>query len=208
LQWTFYGMNVTIHPTMENHTRPLLLLLLNVLLIAGAGLYGLVGMLMEGRWWVMATSLVAALGFPVALVTLHWLRWLIDIPALFAADARLRLLTALLVYLSGLFIHVLVLGWTAFTLWWVVVGHPSLAALAWGYAVTTGPLLLVILRPFSYPLMLWLYLLAQILFVIGWTLLHLGLATAMEVLSGIALAAVVSPLVQFSRRWQERTQPD
>jgi hypothetical protein len=193
---------------MDNHTRPLLLLLLNAVLILGAGLAGLVGMVADGRWLLVAGSLLAALAYPAVLLALHWLRWLIDIPAMFAADARHQLLASLLVYLSDMFVHCLVLGWTALVFWWIVDGRPAVSALAWGYALSAGPLLAVLLRPSGYPLLVLAFGVAQAAFVIGWILLRFELASTEQVLAGLALLTLLAPLIQFSRRWQNATRPD
>jgi hypothetical protein len=193
---------------MERHTFPLLVLILNSVLVAAMGLAGLAGMLFAGEWGTVGASLLAVVLFPGALFALHWLRWLIDIPAVFAAEAGHRLLTALLVYLAGLFVHCLVLGWVVLAVWWIAADRPSWAALAWGYAVVTGPLMVVVLRPFGYPLLLMLFFLAQLTYPVAWALLHFQLAAPAEVLAGIGLVALATPVIQFSRRWQAHTAPD
>jgi hypothetical protein len=193
---------------MERHTFPLLVLILNSVLVAAMGLAGLTGLLFAGEWVIVGASTLAVVLFPGALFTLHWLRWLIDIPAVFAADAGHRLLTVVLVYLSGLFVHILVLGWVALAVWWITADRPTWAALAWGYAVVTGPLMFVVLRPFGYPLLLMLFFLAQLTYPAAWALLHFRLAAPEEVLGGIGLIALATPVIQFSRRWQVHTAPD
>lgn len=193
---------------MERHTFPLLVLMLNSALVVMAGLAGFIGMLLAGEWGVVGASAVVAVLYPATLLTLHWLTWLISIPAVLAEDGGHRLLTGLLVYLCGLFVTCLVLGWVALALWWIAAGRPTWAALAWGYAVVTAPLIVVVLRPFGYPLLLMLFFLAQITYAAAWALLHYRLAALDEMLGAIAVLALVSPLIQFSRRWQRHTAPD
>lgn len=193
---------------MERHTFPLLVLILNLVLVAVAGLAGLAGMLLAGEWGIVGISMVAAVLYPGALLMLHWLTWLIAIPAVLAADGGHRLLTALLVYLGGLFVHCLVLGWVALAVWWLAAERPTWAALAWGYAVVTAPLMVVVLRPFGYPLLLMLFFLAQVAYAAAWTLLHYRLAAPEAVLGAIGVLALLSPLIEFSRRWQRHTAPD
>jgi hypothetical protein len=193
---------------MERHTFPLLVVILDSALVAVAGAAGFAGMLLAGEWAVVGGSVLAAVLYPTTLLTLHWLTWLIGIPAVLAADGGHRLLTALLGYLSGLFVAVLVLGWVALVLWWIAADRPTWAALAWGYAVVTAPLMVVVLRPFGYPLLLLLFFMAQFAFAAAWALLHFRLAGPVEALGAIGVLALVSPLVQFSRRWQRHTAPD
>ena len=193
---------------MERHTVPLLVLILNSVLVITAGVAGLTGMLFAGEWGIVGASVLAAVLFPATFLTLHWLTWLIGIPAILAADGGHRLLTRLLVYLSGLFVHCLVLGWVALAVWWIAAERPSWAALAWGYAVVTAPLTFVVLRPFGYPLLLLLFFLAQLTYAAAWALLHLRLAATEEVLGAIGVLALVAPLIEFSRRWQRHTAPD
>jgi hypothetical protein len=193
---------------MERHAFPLLVLLLNSALIVAAGLAGLVGMLLAGEWGIVGASVLAAILYPTALLTLHWLTWLIGIPAVLAADGGHRRLAALLDYLCGLFVTGLVLGWSALAVWWIAADRPTWAALGWGYAVVTAPLVAVVLRPFGYPLLLMLFFLAQAVYAAAWALLHYRLAAPDEVLAAIGVLGLLAPLVQFSRRWQRHTAPD
>lgn len=193
---------------MERHTFPLLVLMLNSALAVAAGLAGFIGMLLAGEWAVVGVSVVAAVLYPGAFFALHWLTWLIGIPAVLAEDGGHRRLIAVLVYLWGLLVHALVLGWAALAVWWIAADRPTWAALAWGYAVVTAPLIVVVLRPFGYPLLLMLFFLVQMAYAVAWTLLHYRLAAPDEVLGAIAVLALVSPLIQFSRRWQRHTAPD
>jgi hypothetical protein len=193
---------------MERHTFPLLVVLLNTALVIAAGVAGSIGMLLAGQWAVVGASLVAAILYPAGLLTLHWLTWLIGIPAVLADDAGHRWLAMLLAYLLGLFVSGLVLGWVALAVWWIAADRATWAALAWGYAVVTAPLIVVVLRPFGYPLLLMLFFLAQAAYAGAWALLHFRLAAPDEALAVIGALALVAPLVQFSRRWQRHTTPD
>lgn len=193
---------------MKNPALPLLALIVNALFIAAAGLAGAVGLLLAGGGWMVIASVCAAIACPAAFVALHWLRWLTDIPAMLAGQARWHLLALAFAYLSGLVVHALVLGWVALAVWWIAPGTPGWAALAWGYAVVSGPLLLIVLRPFSYPLLLLLVFVAQVLYPLAWGALHYANFSAEQVLVAIGLIALIGPLVQFSRRWQVLTAPD
>lgn len=193
---------------MKNPALLLLALIVDVLLVAAAGLAGAVGLLLAGGGWMVLVSLCAAIAYPTALVMLHWLRWLTDIPAMLASQARWHFLAVAFAYLSGLIVHALVLGWVALAVWWIAPGTPGWAALAWGYAVVSGPLLLVVLRPFSYPQFLLLVFTAQILYPLAWGALHYANFSVEQVLAAIGVIALSGPLIQFSRRWQALTAPD
>jgi len=193
---------------MKNPALLLLALILDALLVAAAGVAGAIGLLLAGGGWIVLVSLCAAIACPATLVMLHWLRWLTDIPAMLASQARWHLIAVVLAYLSGLIVHVLVLGWVALALWWIASATPGWAALAWGYAVVSGPLLLVVLRPFSYPQFLLLVFTAQIVYPLAWGALHYAHFSGQQVLAAIGLIALTGPLVQFSRRWQVLTAPD
>ena len=186
---------------------PLLALILNALLIAAAGVAGAVGMLLAGGGTIVIVSLCAAIACPATLAMLHWLRWLTDIPAMLARQARWHFFAIVFAYLSGLIVHALVLGWVALAVWWIAP-TPGWAALAWGYAVVAAPLLLIVLRPFSYPLFLLLMLVAQALYPLAWGAMHLAHLSTEHVLAAIGLIALIGPLLQFSRRWQALTAPD
>ena len=192
----------------EERCTALLALILNVLLVAAAGLAGAVGLLLAGGGWVVLSSACAAIAFPLTFVTLHWLRWLTDIPAMLASQARWHFPAAVFAYLSGLIVHALVLGWVAVAVWWIAPGTPGWAALAWGYAVVSGPLLLIVLRPFSYPQLLLPVFTAQMLYPLAWGALHYANFAAEQVVAAIGLIALAGPLIQFSRRWQALTAPD
>lgn len=192
---------------MERHAFPLLVVLLNSALVLVAGLAGLAGMLLAGEWDTVGAGILAAALYPGALFTLHWLTLLFGVPAVLAEDGGYRLLTTLLVYLGGLLVHCLVLGWVALVIWWIA-DRPTWAALAWGYAVVTGPLMVVVLRPFGYPLLLMLFFLAQVTYVGAWASLHFQLATPAGALGAIAVLALVAPAIQFSRRWRRLIAPD
>lgn len=193
---------------MTSPLLPLLALIVNVLIAAVAGICGGIGLLLAGEWRILVISIAAAVVYPATLVTLHWLRWLIDIPAMLASQARYQFLASILFYFSGLFINVLVLGWVALALWWVAPATPAWAALAWGYALVAGPLLLVIVQPFGYPLLVLLAFIAQASYPLAWGLLRLAGVAPEQVVAGIAVLALVCPLIQFSRRWQVMTAPD
>lgn len=49
-------------------------------------------------------------------------------------------------------------------LWSIGAREPAWAALAWGYALASAPLLAVVLRPAGYPLLVLLMLVAQLLY--------------------------------------------
>ena len=193
---------------MSSPLLPLLALVVNALLVVVAGFAGGIGLLLAGEWGIVALGVAAAVVFPLALVALHWLRWLIDIPAMLASDARQHWLAALLAYVAGVFVSALVLGWPALAFWWIAGAAPAWAALAWGYALVAGPLLLVIVRPFGYPFMVLLAFLAQLAYPLAWGLLHLAGVAPENIVAGIGVLALVCPLIEFSRRWQETTAPD
>jgi hypothetical protein len=187
--------------------RALLLLVLNLLLVAVSAICGGLALVFSGQWLEVFVGLAAGLAYPAVLMTLHWLKWLIDIPAMLASDARWRLASAVLTYLSGLFASALVLGWLALVTWGVLGATPAWAALAWGYALVGGPLLLVLLRPAGYPLLVLLGLAAQCLYPIAWAMFHLAGLGMGEILRAIAVVTAVLPLVQFWPRWQSATRP-
>ena len=86
---------------MSSPLLPLLALVVNALLVVVAGFAGGIGLLLAGEWGLVALGVAAAAVFPVALVTLHRLRWLIDIRAMLASDDRHHWLAALLAYVTG-----------------------------------------------------------------------------------------------------------
>lgn len=188
--------------------RPLLLLLGNLLLVAVSGLAGGIGLLLAGEWKAVIVGLAAGLAYPVALLLLHWLRWLIDIPAMFASQARWHLTAAILNYLSDLFVSLLVLSWLMCIAWGILALNPPWAALCWGYALVAGPLLLVILSPAGYPLLMLLVMVAQGLYPLAWILFRLADVPVEYLLQAIAVLALLLPLVEFSSRWQSATRPD
>lgn len=188
--------------------RPLLLLLGNLLLVAVAGLCGGIGLLLAGEWAAVTVGLAAGVLYPLVLLLLHWLRWLIDIPAMFASQARWRLTAAVLDYLSGVYVSILVLGWLSGIVWSILALHPPWAALCWGYALVAGPLLLVILSPAGYPFLMLLVMVAQALYPLAWILFCLAGAPIEYLLQAIAVVALLLPLVEFSVRWQLLTRPD
>ena len=193
---------------VSRQLMPLAIAGLDALLMICAGLIGGVGMLWDGEWWCVASSLGAAIVFPSVLFILHWLRLLTDIPAMFAADARLPLLADLFGYVSDLFIHALVLGWLAWVFWWVAAERPTTAALLWGFAVVSGPLLTVVFRPLGYPMLAWACIVAQLAWPLAWACAHYRLLTSDETLMAIGTLVFVSPLIGLSRRWQRFTAPD
>lgn len=193
---------------MDSHLRPLAAVILNGLLIAAAGLFGIVGLLVAGEWRIVGTSLAAVIAFPFVLLTLHWLRWLLDIPAALCADIGYRLLAGLLAYLADLFVSAMVIGWVAAAVFLVAADNPGWSALVWGYAIVAGPLLFLFMRPGGYPMMVWLYFVAQIAYPVAWGLLRLGLLSLDAVFIALALLAALAPLIEFSRRWRRHTAPD
>jgi len=193
---------------MNSRLLPLKILILNICLIVVAGLAGLAGMLLDGEWQIPAISIVAALLLPSILVTLHWLRLLLDIPAMLASDARFNLLTRLLAYLSGVFTFALCLGWLALAIWWIAAHHPGWAGLAWGYAIVAAPLLMVLLSPAGYPLLVLAVMVSQILYPFAWLILRFAWLSPQQVVYSVALLALLLPLIQFWRRWQLLARPD
>lgn len=104
-------MRIVENPAARSDSNyPLLLLVLNLLLVAVCGICGGIGLLLAGESTVLFLGLLAGIAYPLALIALHWLKWLIDIPAILADGANWRSVTALLAYLSALFTSTLVLG--------------------------------------------------------------------------------------------------
>lgn len=193
---------------MSRPLLPLAIIVIDAILVVLAGLVGGAMMLSDGAWWRVVTSLAAAIVFPTLLFVLHWLRLLTDIPAMFAADARLGRLADLLGYLSNVFVHALVLGWLALAFCWIAAGQATIPALLWGFAIVSGPLLVVVLRPLGYPMLAWSCLVAQLAWPLLWASAHYHLLSTEQALLGIGVLLLVSPLIGFSRRWQRLTAPD
>jgi hypothetical protein len=187
---------------------PLAIAVGDFLLVVLAGLLGGAGMLWDGEWWRVITSLGAAIVFPVVLFIFHWLRLLTDIPAMFAADARMDWLADLFGYVSDVFVHALILGWLGLVFWWIGSERPTTPALLWGFAVVSGPLLSVIFRPLGYPMLAWACVVAQLAWPLAWACAHYRLLAADEVLIGMGALALISPLIGFSCRWQRFSAPD
>ena len=156
------------------HTFPLFVAVLNALLIGLSGLVAAVWMLLDGHWGGLGLGLAAAVLMPPVFSLVFMLRWLFDLGALFAADGGHRALTLASSVLSSLFTHLLVLGWG-----WLVFDQAAVAPLAgarllWGYAVMAAPLLFLVAMPFHTPIMVWLFLLVQGLYLVSAVWLVLG----------------------------------
>ena len=195
-------------PSVRSQLLPLAIGVVDALLVILAGFIGGAGMLWDGEWQRVASGLGAAIIFPMVLFVFHWLRLLIDIPAMFAKDAHMDLFADLLGYVSDVFVHALILGWLALVFWWISAERPTTYALLWGFAVVSGPLLWVVFRPLGYPMLAWACVVAQLAWPLAWACVHYDLLTTDEVLMGIGVIALFSPLIGFSRRWKRFVAPD
>lgn len=195
-------------PSVSSQLLPLAIAVVDALIVLVAGVIGGAGMLWNGEWQRVASSLGAAIIFPTVLFVFHWLRLFIDIPAMFAQDAHMDLLADLLGYVSDVFVHALILGWLALVFWWIGAEQPTTSSLLWGFAIVAGPLLGVVFRPLGYPMLAWACVVAQLAWPLAWSCTRFRILAADEVLVGIGALVLLSPLIGFSRRWQRFSAPD
>jgi len=185
---------VNAPPSIRSQLLPLAIAVADALIVLVAGVIGGAGMLWNGEWHRVASSLGAAIIFPLILFVFHWLRLLIDIPEMFARDAHMGLLADLLGYVSDVFVHALILGWLALVFWWIGAEGPAVYALLWGFAIVSGPLLSVVFRPLGYPMLAWACIVAQLAWPLAWSCTRFRILAAEEVLIGIGALVLLSPL--------------
>lgn len=190
--------------TLPKHPLlPLKFLLADLLLVSVAAVTGITGLALHEEWLLLLGGFVAVLAFPIALACVHWLRWLIDIPALLLGQSGWRLLMTCLHYIADVFVSLLIFGWLALVLLTVAGGllseHeeiPGWVSLTWGFAITSGPLTLMLLRPSGYPLLFLLCLLGQLAYPIGWGLIQWDIDW-LNLMLGVLLLALIAPLLGY-----------
>ena len=187
---------------------PIALIIINLCFVGLAGMAGAAGLLLAGEWQAVLLGLAAGMAIPFGLPLLHWLRWLFDIPAMFAHDARWHRLAAIFAYLADLFVCLLMLGWLAAVVHWIAPIDPAWAALCWGHALAAGPLLLIVLLPAGYPLLMLLVAVIQIAWPLAWAAHRLAGIPIDSLLDAIGLLILLLPLVEFLPRWRAWTRPD
>jgi len=181
------------------------------LALVGAGLLLLAAATVSGRGVVPATGLLVLLSL---LVVGYWLaiRWDILVALIlvvvlvipikryeFAVNLPFdlepyRIVTALLIAL-----------WSGAVLWLVFRGSAPWWSLAWGYAVAFGPQFVLCVMPFSPPVVVLLFFVAQVAFACAWVLIAMGVIGMGEAVWAALTLSLAVPVVTQTSRWLELT---
>ncbi len=190
---------------MEKQLFPLAISIANGLLIAAAGMAGALGMLLTGGW---SALLLGALGMAVAPMVLRWLlfgTWLFAVPSMFFSHGGHHRLSRLLWYLNDLYCALLVAVWSGAVLWLVFREPSPWSSLAWGYAVAFGPQFVLCIMPFSTPVVLLAFFVAQPAFVLAWGLIAAGVIGMGEAAWAALALSLAVPVVTQTSRWFQLT---
>jgi len=190
---------------VEKQLLPLAVAIANGILIAVAGLAGAFGMLVTGGWLALLLGVLGLLAAPLVLRWLLFGTWLLALPSMFASHHGHQRTGRLFWYLTDLYCALLIALWSGAVLWLVFRGSAPWWSLAWGYAVAFGPQFVLCVMPFSPPVVVLLFFVAQVAFACAWVLIAMGVIGMGEAVWAALTLSLAVPVVTQTSRWLELT---